>query len=168
VISLESLRLLLIAISITLLQVTFYTRFPEWRAGVDLYVIFLLLLTAARGPVYGGILALIGGAVMDCFSIQLPAFHVLYYLLPVAAASFVRARMLIEYRQLGTLFVGGLLLFKILAQFAVARASGWVDSAYYLFHLNYLSLLLELALTWLFWPSLAKLVPAVMEVRRSA
>ncbi|MDQ3023884.1 MAG: hypothetical protein M3R04_05820, partial [bacterium] len=87
----DSVRLSLIALVLLIVQLVWYLKFPGWRSA-DFYLVFLLLLAAARGPVYGGIFAIVGGAVLDSFSAQYAAFHMLFYLLPVAVGTLIRSR----------------------------------------------------------------------------
>lgn len=157
-ISLDSLRLTLIATLVLVAQAAFAARFPEWRAGADPYVLFLLLVTASRGAVHGGVFALAGGAVMDSLSVQLPAFHVLYYLLPVAAALLMRSGMLLNYSQLAAVIVTGLLLAKVLLQYLVSAASGSLAGSVPLLRVNYPSLLLLGLLTLTAWKQLGTLI----------
>lgn len=167
-ISLDSVRLTLIATLVLVIQAAFAARFPEWRAGADAYIIFLLLATASRGAVHGGVFALAGGAVMDSFSLQLPAFHVFFYLIPVAAALLMRSGMLLNYSQLAALIVTGLLLVKVLLQYLIGSAAGWLSGTAPLLHINYFSILLLGLLTLAGWPSLAAQVVPQISRRPSA
>jgi len=166
-ISLDTLRLALIAMLVILIQLAFATALPEWRAGADPYILFLLLVTASRGPVHGGVFALAGGAVMDSFSAQLPAFHVLFYLLPAAAAVLMRSGMLLNYSQLASMLVAALLLAKVLLQFLVGRAAGWLDNASPLLHVNYISILLMALITLITWTRLGQIVAPGAESNRN-
>lgn len=165
-ISLDSVRLTLIAVLVLLAQAAFAARFPEWRVGADPYILFLLLVTASRGAVHGGVFALAGGAVMDSFSILFPAFHVFFYLVPVAAALLMRSGMLLNYSQLAGLTVTGLLLGKVLMQYLIGTAAGWLVGTVPLLDVNYVAILLMGLLTTVAWPRLAALlVPRLARVR---
>lgn len=158
----DSVRLALIALVILVLQLVWYLKFPAWRAA-DFYIVFLLLLAAARGPVYGGIFAILGGAVLDSFSAQYAAFHMLFYLLPVAVGTLIRSRMLLSYSQLGAGAVALLLLLKVVLQLVAAMLAHAIDSPVYLFKLNYVPLLLEAVLVYLLWDKLARAIPEAVE-----
>jgi hypothetical protein len=164
---LETLRLAILGLLIILIQLTWYQLWPPLRT-VDLFVIYVLVLSAVRGPLYGGIYAIIGGSIMDSFSSQLTTFHMFYYLIPVTVGTLIRSRMLLEYRQLGSAAVGALLLLKVLGQFAIALGLHWIDSPLYLVRVNYMPIILECALSYFLWPQLVKLVPEAPEVRNLA
>ena len=158
----DAVRLSLIALALLVVQLVWYLKFPGWRA-VDFYLVFLLLLGSARGPVYGGIFAILGGAVLDSFSSQYAAFHMLFYLLPVAVGTLIRSRMLLSYSQLGGSAVAILLFVKVLAQLITALSMHAIGSPVYIFKLNYVPLLLEALLVFIFWDRLARAVPEVVE-----
>jgi hypothetical protein len=158
----DTVRLTLIATAVLIGQLVWYYEFPGWRSA-DFYVVFLLLLAIGRGPLYGGIYAIIGGAVMDSFSAQYSAFHMFYYLLPIAIGTLIRSRTLLAYRQLGAGAVALLLLVKVLGQLVLALSLHWIESPVYLFKLNYLPLLLEAALVYGSWDRLSRIVPEVIE-----
>jgi hypothetical protein len=158
----DAVRLGLIALALLVLQLVWYLKFPGWRAA-DFYVVFLLLLASARGPIYGGIFAILGGAVLDSFSSQYAAFHMLFYLLPVAVGTLIRSRMLLSYRHLGAGAVALLLLLKIFAQLFAAISINAIDSPVYLFKVSYLPLVAEALLVYLLWDRLVRVVPEVLE-----
>jgi hypothetical protein len=158
----DAVRLTLIALALLVLQLVWYLKFPGWRT-VDFYLVFLLLLGSARGPVYGGIFAILGGAVLDSFSAQYAAFHMLFYLLPVAIGTLIRSRMLLSYSQLGAGAVVVLLLVKVLSQLIAAMSMYAIDSPVYLFKLNYVPLLFEAVLVFIFWDKLVRAIPEVVE-----
>jgi len=161
----EPLRLVALALLALLIQLALYLRFPEWRAGIDLYLIFLLLLTATRGQLTAGVFALGGGIIMDCFSGSFYVFHTVFYVAPVIMGTLMRSHVLVEYRQLGTLCVATLLIVKILVMFGVALALGWIDSPLYLLRVNYWSLLLVIAAVYLGWNGIVRLFARVYEVK---
>ena len=158
----DALRLSLLALALLVVQLVWYLKFPGWRTA-DFYLVFLLLLAAARGPVYGGVFAILGGAVLDSFSAQYAAYHMLFYLLPVAVGTLIRSRMLLSYSQLGSVAVAGLLLLKVLGQLVVALASHSISSPVYLFRVSYLPIVLEAALVYFLWDRLARAIPEVQE-----
>jgi hypothetical protein len=158
----DAVRLSLIALAVLVLQLVWYLKFPTWRT-VDFYLVFLLLLGSARGPIYGGIFAILGGAVLDSFSSQYAAFHMLFYLLPVAVGTLIRSRMLLSYSQLGGTAVAMLLLLKVLAQLVMAFSNHSISSPVYLFKLNYLPLLAEALLVFFLWGRLARAIPEIVE-----
>ncbi|MCH7471503.1 hypothetical protein IIA79_00925 [bacterium] len=164
----EVLRLALIGLLLLLLQLAWYLAFPQWRGAVDLYVPFLLLLTAGRGPFLGGAFAVLGGLVMDAYSTTFITFHIFYYLLPVAVGSLLRSRMLVEFPHLGALTVALLLFSKVVAQLLAAIAFGWVDSWLYLFRVNYWPLLVMFLLTYLGWRFIVGVVLPGAGVKRVA
>jgi hypothetical protein len=163
--SFEPLRLALLALLIVLLQLAWFVQFPGWRATADLYVVFLLLVSAGRGPALAGALALAGGAIIDAYSGSLVALHLLYYMLPVTLGSLVRSHMLIEYRLLGSLVVFLLLIGKVLAQFLVAACSGWIGGPGYLLKVNYWPALFISAGVYAAWPTLMRLLQAPTAAR---
>ena len=158
----DAVRLSLIALALLVLQLVWYLKFPAWRT-VDFYLVFLLLLGSARGPIYGGIFAIIGGATLDSFSHQYAAFHMLFYLLPVAVGTLIRSRMLLSYSQLGGAAVAALLILKVIAQLTLALSMHSISSPVYLFKLNYLPLLCEALLVFLLWNRLARAIPEIVE-----
>lgn len=165
----ENIRIAAIAIGVLLAQLIWITRFPNFGT-LDVYIIFLLLLAAARGPLYGGIHAILGGALMDSFSAQsqFVSFHTFYYMLPVMVGVAFRSRMLLQYRQVAALALALLLILKVVAQFALASMGGLIASPLYLFRINYLPLAIELALVYIFWARLSELIPEAREGRRLA
>jgi len=163
----EPLRLSLLAILLILVQLTLWLMLPGWRAGIDLYIVFLLLVTAAYGPLIGGAFALAGGLIFDAPSAYFIAFHLIYYLLPVLIGSHLRAYMLVEYRVLGTVVIGLLILGKALAQLSWGLLMGWLGSPWFLVRLNYWPLLILVVLIYLFWQPLIKLIHPAIEQRRS-
>ncbi|MCC7478486.1 hypothetical protein IT575_08490 [bacterium] len=165
---LDHLRIAALAVLLLLLQLAWYSWFPALRAGFDLYVPLVLLLTARRGPGFGGIYALAGALVMDAFSLHLPAFHLFFYLLPVMLGSLLRSRILTEYKQLGVIAVAALLLLKIIIPLLLGMLSHELNSLLYLFEVSYISPLLICAALWLAWPALLRLVPAELEGQRYA
>lgn len=166
--NLEHLRLAAFAVLLLLLQLAWYAWFPGLRAGFDLYLPFLLIATARRGPGFGGVYALGGALVMDSFSLTLPLFHLLFYLVPVVLGTLLRGRTLMEYRQLGVLTVAALLLLKILAPLTYLLATHELGSLLYLFKVSYLGPLLICGALWLAWPALLKIVPQAVEGQRYA
>jgi hypothetical protein len=162
----EPLRLALVGLLFILLQLAFYTAFPQWRAGVDIYVAFLLLVTATRGPLMSGIYAVGGALPMDALSGEFPVFHMFYYLLPVVLGAVLRSYMLVEFKLLGALTVLGLLLLKIILLFIVGATEGKLDSPVYLLQVNYLPMLFLTGLVLLAWPWMIRVIPTTREVRR--
>jgi hypothetical protein len=158
----DAVRLSLIALCVLIAQLVWYLKFPGWRAA-DFYLVFLLLLASARGPIFGGVFAILGGAVLDSFSSQYAAFHMLFYLLPVAVGTLIRSRMLLSYRQLGGGAVALLLLLKVILQLVAAMSSHLLDSPVYLFKVSYVPLILESLLVYLFWERLARAMPEIVE-----
>lgn len=162
----EPIRMALIGVFTLLLQLSLMLSYPEWRAGFDLFLVYILILTTTRGPAMGGTYAMVGGLVLDAFSGQHLVFHLLFYLLPVGIGSLVRSHMLIEFKSLGTLAVGGLLLFKVVAELISGMVLGNLDSFMYIFRVNYLSIVLFCGLVYVFWPALVNLMPPVSGGRR--
>jgi hypothetical protein len=149
----------LIGLFALLLQLTLMLRFPEWRAGFDLFLVYVLILTTTRGPAIGGTYAMLGGLILDAFSGQHLVFHLLFYLVPVGIGSMIRSHMLIEFKSLGTATVGGLLLFKIVAELATAMVLGHIDSPLYILRVNYLAIIVFCAIVYFSWPLLVGLMP---------
>lgn len=166
--NLEHLRLAAVAVLLLLLQFSWYAWFPALRPGFDLFVPLLLLITARRGPGFGGIYALLGALVMDSFSLSLPALHLFYYLLPVALGSLLRARVLTEYKQLGVAAVGIMLLLKILIPLMLALLNHELHSIVVIFMVSYISPVMICAALWLAWPAMLRLIPAAAEGQRYA
>jgi hypothetical protein len=164
----DNIRLAALGLILLALQMAWYVWFPGLRGGFDLFVPLLLLLTALRGPEMGGTFALIGGVVMDSYSLSLPAFHVLYYLLPVIAGTLLRSRLLTGYRQLGVAAIAVILLLKILLPWLIGVLSGALPSALYLFQVSYLPPLLICGLLYLCWSQAVRLVTPPLETLRSA
>ena len=162
----EPIRLALIGIFALLLQLTLMLKLPEWRVGFDLFLVYILILTTTRGPAMGGSYAMLGGLFLDAFSGQHLVFHLLFYLLPVGIGSLVRSHMLIEFKSLGTLTVGGLLLFKVLAELASGMLLGHIDSLSYILRVNYLSIIIFCGLVYVSWPALVRLMPHAQVGRR--
>jgi hypothetical protein len=158
-IRLEYVRLALLGLFILLLQLAWYLAFPNWRGGFDVYLVFLLLVSSARGPLFGGTYALAGGLIMDAISGPLPVFHLLYYFIPVLIGAQLRSHMLLKFRFLGSGMLALLLLGKIAAQLAIGVIAGWLPSAWYIFQVNYLSLLLCVAVVYALWPWLISQIP---------
>jgi integral membrane sensor domain MASE1 len=164
----ETLRLGILALLTIVAQLALYQAYPDLRSA-DLYVTFLLLVSAVRGPLYGGTYGIIGGIAMDSFSPQYNVFHMFYYLLPVTAGTLIRSRMLLEYRQLGAAAVLALLLAKVFAQFAAGLALHYLHSGGVLLRLdNYVPIVLQAAIAYFFWPQLVRLIPEPAEVRTLA
>jgi hypothetical protein len=159
VIRLEYVRLALLGLFILLLQLAWYLEFPHWRSGVDIYLVFLLLVASARGPLFGGSYALAGGLIMDAASGPLPVFHLLYYFIPVLIGAQLRSHMLLKFRFLGSGVLALLLLGKIVSQLIIGIAAGWLPSVWCLFKENYLSLLLCVAVVYALWPWLISQIP---------
>ncbi len=157
--STEPVRLGLIGLLIILIQLSWYLKFPAWRDGFDLYLVFILLLAATRGSLLAGAFAVMGGLMMDAYSSSFPVFHVLYYMAPVAIGGLIRSQIIVEYRNIGALAVGLLILGKILAMFLIALAMGWVDSPMFLLRLNYWSLVLTVVTVFVSWRWFVKLIP---------
>jgi rod shape-determining protein MreD len=162
----EPLRLGLIGLLTVLLQLALYLQLPQWRAGLDFYVVFLLLLTATRGSALGCGYAIAGGLLLDAYSGAYCGFHTVYYLLPVAIGSLLRAQMLVQYRFLGASTISLLILGKVIAQLVVALVLGGLDSPAYLFRLNYWSLVLMFVFIYASWGWLVRIFPTPPEVRR--
>jgi hypothetical protein len=136
---------------------------PEWRTGLDIYLVWLLIVSASRGFSTGLVLALIGGLVMDAPSI-FGLFHTLFYLLPVGLGAFLSSHLVVEYNLLASLAVCGLLLLKLLLLATVGSIAGWLPHWGYLFHLNYWPLLILTLLVFIFWQRLAVLMPPLRMV----
>jgi len=162
----EPIRMALIGLFALLLQLTLMLRFPELRAGFDLFLVYVLILTTTRGPAMGGTYAMLGGLVLDAFSGQHLVFHLLFYLVPVGIGSMIRSHMLIEFKSLGTATVGGLLLFKVLAELVGAMVMGHIDSLLYILKVNYAAILVFCAIVYFSWPLLVSLMPPVGGERR--
>jgi hypothetical protein len=161
----EPLRLILLGLLVIFIQLAWYLAFPSTRAALDLYALFLLLATAATGPLLGGILALTGGVLMDLYGAGFGAFHCFYYLLPVAIGSHLRAHMLTEFRLLGTFAAVGLILVKIAAQLVFLLATNKIHSIAPLFQLNYWPLVIVALIVYFFWPKLVSQFPMPSKVR---
>jgi hypothetical protein len=161
----EPLRLAAMGLLLIFLQLAWYLCFPTTRAALDLYPLFLLLATAAAGPLLGGCLALAGGVLMDLYGGGFGAFHCFYYLVPVALGSHLRAHMLTEFRLLGTLATVALILAKILAQLIWLLATNRLNSPAPLFGLNYWPLVLVAIAVYIFWPRLVSQFPMPTKVR---
>lgn len=162
----EPIRMALIGFFALLFQLTLMLSYPEWRVGFDLFLVYILILTTTRGPAMGGTYAMVGGLILDAFSGQHLVFHLLFYLLPVGIGSLVRSHMLIEFKSLGTLVVGGLLLFKVLAELLGAIALGSLDGLSWLLRVNYLAIIVFCGLVYVSWPALVRLMPPVSGGRR--
>ncbi len=158
-IRLEYVRLALFGVFILLAQLAWYLAFPAWRSGFDLYLVFLLLVSSARGPLFGGTYALAGGLIMDAFSGPLPVFHLLFYFIPVLIGAQLRSHMLLKFRALGTGVLALLLLGKVVAQLVIGMLAGWVPSLAYLFRVNFGSLLVCVVLVYTLWPWLISQIP---------
>lgn len=161
----EPLRLAAMGLLLLLVQLAIYLRFPEWRAGMDFYLVFLLLLTGTRGHLIAGSFALAGGIIMDAFSGSLYMFHTVFYMAPVLLGSLMRSYVLVEYRPLAALCIAGLLLLKVLAMFGVAFALDYIDSPVYLLKVNYWSILLAVGLVYFSWGQIVRLFANVYEVK---
>lgn len=161
----EPLRLTLLALLVIFVQLAWYLAFPTKRATLDLYALFILLVTASTGPLLGGVLALTGGVLMDLYGAGFGAFHCFYYLLPVAIGSHLRAHMLTEFRLLGTLATVALILIKIIAQLLVLLATNRVHSGALLFQVNYWPLVIVAIAVYFFWPKLVRQFPMPSKVR---
>ena len=159
------MRLAMLALMIVLMQLAFYLAYPGARAGVDVYLIFILLATAACGVPLGGVLAVAGGALMDVYSIEMPAFHVFFYLIPVAIGAQLRVHMLTQYRLLGAGIFALLVVGKIILQFTLLAATDRLASPVHLLELNYWPLLATAVLIYALWPWLVRLFPRPSEVQ---
>ena len=162
----EPIRMALIGLFALLLQLTLMLRFPEWRAGFDLFLVYVLILTTTRGPAIGGFYAMLGGLVLDAFSGQHLVFHLLFYLVPVGIGSMIRSHMLIEFKSLGTATVGGLLLLKVVAELVSALVMGHIDTPLYILRVNFMSILVFCAIVYFSWPMLVTLMPPIGGGRR--
>lgn len=156
----EWLRLTLISLAVLVLQQALLLARPEWRSGLDFYIVWLLIVSAARGPVTGTALALLGGFIMDAPSVSFGIFHTVYYLLPVVIGALLTAHLITEYNLLAAMIAGGLLLLKIVLMLLTALIMGWVPGPFYLFKLNYLPLILLCIAVFFLWKRLVRLVPA--------
>jgi hypothetical protein len=154
----EWLRLTLISLVIIAAQQMLLMLRPEWRTGLDLYVVWLLIVSAARGLTTGAVLAVLGGMLMDASS-SFNMFHMLFYLLPVAVGALFTSHLITEYNLLASLITAGLLLLKLLLLLLVALCAGWLTSGSYLFGLNYFPLLCMCLLVFLLWQRLVRIVP---------
>lgn len=161
----EPIRLTLLGLLVIFAQLAWYLAFPSTRAALDLYALFLLLVTASTGPLLGGVLALTGGVLMDLYGMGYGAFHCFFYLLPVAIGSHLRAHMLTEFRLLGTLATVMLILVKILAQLIILLASNQAHSLAPLFRVNYWPLVFVAATVYFLWPKLVRQFPMPSKVR---
>lgn len=160
----DTARLSLLALLILLLQLALILGLPGWRTGFELYAPFLLLVSASRGPVLAGVYALAGGAVMDAFSDQYVVFHILFYLIPVALGSLVRAHVLTEYRLLGAVTTVSMMIAKVALMLIAGLVMGWIPSGAYLFKANYLPIFVVGAIVYSFWNAITRLF-GVAEVR---
>jgi hypothetical protein len=161
----ETLRLAVLGLLILLVQLALTLGLPGWRTGFEFYALFLMLLAARRGPVLAGIYALAGGAIMDSYTDQFIVFHILFYLVPVALGSLVRAYVLSEFRMLGTIATISLLLLKIAAMLLVAWVARWIPSPVFLFKVNYIPVLAVAGLVYWTWPWIIR-VMGEAEVRQ--
>lgn len=166
--STEPLRLMGIGALALIIQLAFYLKFPAWRSGVDLYLVFLLLLAAARGPYISCVFAMAGGFVMDAYSGTFTTFHLFYYFAPVIVGSLIRTQLILEYNLLGTVAIGLLLLGKIWLQIGVAFSMGWIGSLVPIFQVNYWPLVCMCILTMVRWRWLIRLIPTPAGVKRLA
>lgn len=155
----EWLRLGLISLSVLVLQQALLLARPEWRSGLDFYVVWLLIVSASRGGGTGVVLALLGGFIMDAPSVSFGLFHTVFYLLPVAVGALFTAHLITEYNLLAAAITAGLLLLKFILMLAVALAMGWIDTPAYFFGVNYLPLLVLSVLVFAFWQRLVRLAP---------
>jgi hypothetical protein len=151
-------RLALIGLLLLLLQLALIQGFPGWRTGFEFYAPFLLLLAASRGSILAGVFALAGGAIMDSYSNQFIIFHILFYLIPVALGSLVRAHVLSEYRMLGAISTAAIMLLKVVLMLIAGIAMGWLPSAAYLFKVNYLPILFTSSLLYFAWPGISRVM----------
>lgn len=161
----EPLRLTALGLLLIFLQLSWYLAFPDLRAPVDLYPLFLLLATASAGTLLGGSLALAGGLMMDLYGGQFLAFHCFYYLLPVLIGSQLRAHMLTEFRLLGALAAVLFIIGKIVAQLLILLVSRRLESFAYLFRLNYWPLVVIAVVIYAAWPWLVRQFPLPTKVR---
>lgn len=161
----DPFRLALIGLLLVLVQLAFYTLCPGWRATVDLYPLFLFLATASTGPVIGGILAIGGGCMMDLYSVEYPAFHCFYYLIPVAIGSQLRAHMLTEFRLLGAFSAVLMILGKIAAQLLFALVTLRLSSLAVLAQINFWPLVLVFVVVYGGWPAMVRQFPMPSEVK---
>ncbi len=166
--STEPLRLLGIGALALLIQLAFYLKFPAWRGGVDIYLIFLLLLAAARGPYIASVFAMAGGVVMDAYSGVFSTFHLFFYFAPVFIGSLIRTQLIVEYNLLGTIAIGLLLLAKIWLQIGVAFSLGMIGSLSHVFQMNYWPVVCLCLLAFFRWRWLIRLVPSPVGVNRIA
>ena len=166
--STEPLRLLGIGALALLIQLAFYLKYPALRGGVDIYLIFLLLLAAARGPYVASVFAMAGGVVMDAYSGAFSTFHLFFYFAPVIIGSLIRTQLIVEYNLLGTAAIGLLLFAKIWMQIGVAFSSGMIGSLGYIFQMNYWPAICLCLLAFFFWRWLIRLIPTPAGVNRIA
>jgi hypothetical protein len=139
--ALDILRLGAISLGLLLAEQALQLARPEWRSGSDVYLVWLLILSAARGPLVAAGFALGGGLVMDASSGHFAVFHLLYYLVPVALGTLLRSQLIVEYGLLGALAAAGLLLGKVLVMLAAGMVGGLLSGPSYLLHVNYWPLL---------------------------
>ncbi|MBN2083405.1 hypothetical protein JW859_14515 [bacterium] len=161
----EPLRLFLLGLLLLFFQQAWYFSFPGSRAPVDLYVLFVLLTTAAAGPVMGGVMALTGGMLMDLYGAGYGAFHCFFYLLPVLIGAQLRAHMLTEFRLLGALATVALIILKILSQYLYLVFTGRGGSPLMLFQLNYWPLVFIALGVYFSWRWLVRQFPLPSKVR---
>ena len=138
---LDTLRLVGISAVLLMTELAVQLSHPEWRSGSDIYLIWLLILSAGRGPVAAIGFALAGGIVMDASSGHFAVFHLVYYLVPVALGTALRSQVIVEYGLLGGLAAAGLLLGKIVVMLLVGIVSGMLPGPMYLTRLSYWPLL---------------------------
>lgn len=161
----DPLRLALSGLLLILMQLAFYVLLPGWRATVDLYPLFLFLATASTGPIIGGTMAIGGGMLMDIYSVEYPAFHCLFYLLPVVFGSQLRAHMLTEFRLLGAVSATAMIFAKIVAQLLFALVISQLATPALLGRINYWPLTIVFGAVYLGWPWLVSQFPMPSEVK---
>jgi hypothetical protein len=158
--SFDALRLTGISLALLLSEMALQLARPEWRSGYDLFLVWLLILSASRGPLLAVSFALMGGFLMDSASGHFPLFHMAFYLVPVAIGTLFRSQLIVEYNLLGGLCTLGLLAGKILAMLLLAWAGGLLPGLSYAWQINYWPLLLASGLVLVGWRWLVGLAQA--------
>ena len=149
--ALDLLRLAGFSLALLLVEQAIQLARPEWRSGSDVFLIWLVILSASRGPLIGAAFALAGGLFMDASSGHFAVFHLLYYFVPVALGTLFRSQLIVEYGLLGSVVAAGLLLGKILAMLLVGIMGGMLSGPGYLWDLNYWPLLVSSLVVFVAW-----------------
>jgi hypothetical protein len=156
----DLVRLLAISTAVIVLQQSLLLAIPEWRAGLDFYIAWLLVVSASRGLAVGTALALWGGFLVDAPSVSFGLFHTIFYLIPVTFGALFTSHLITEYKLLASLVNLSLLILKVVLMLLVALALGLIPGPQWIFKLSFLPVLCNSLLVFILWPNLTALVPA--------